>query len=455
MTQPKAGFQVEGLAPIGEKNRIFSLSSYTLMMWSALITVQLIVIGQTFLPPNGELNLLQGLCVMAFACAIVAVFMSLNGGPGLKYGIPFSIQARSSFGIRGSNYPQVLRLLPGIVWYGVGTWIAALAMDAIVSTVFGIGGRTLQFVYFLLLQVMQTWLAYKGIRTIKWFNVTSSVILISILGYIMFDAVRRHGVEFDASWNVEGSWGLGFWIATNSVIGVMAAVIANASDLSRYIERRQRSLWWGNFLGVLPPLFLMLAVGIVATVVTNEWDAVKALMAMTPNPILMLLLLVFILIAQFTTALVANILPVALIFQETIGVTWQRGVILAGILGCLTFPWWILASAENVVLFVSYYTCFFGPVVGCMIADFYLRGRRLDLDALYNDQRNSPYWFHNGVNWAGVIATTLPAVGTMVWALKVSWIIGMPLGFILYAVLYPLFERRGIRPERVNSQAIS
>lgn len=450
MNQVTDHSQAESLMPVKSADRVFSLSSYTLMMWSALITVQVIVIGQTLLPPYGKVNLLQAICVMVFGCIVVAVFMALNGRPGLKYGIPFAIQLRSSYGIRGSKFPQLLRLLPGIVWYGVGTWIAALAMDAIIGTVFGSSSSTAQYAYFFALQAMQTWLAYKGIRIIKWFNVASSVVLITILGYIMFDVVRKHGIRFDESWNIPGTWGLGFWIATNSVIGVMAAIIANSSDLSRYIEQKRSTLWWGNFLGILPPLMMMVTLGIMATIVTDEWDAIKALMAMAPSGWLMLILLLFILVAQFSTALVANILPVALIIQEAAGISWHKGVIVAGILGSLTFPWLILASADNVVLFISYYTCFFGPIAGCMIADYFLRGQRLNVEDLYSTHRESRYWYRNGVNWAGIVATILPAIVTMIWALKVSWLVSFPLGFALYAVLFPTIEGRSARPSLVN-----
>jgi NCS1 family nucleobase:cation symporter-1 len=442
MNHTNDGGQAESLSPVGPDQRLFSLSSYALMMWSTLITVQAIVIGQTFLPPYGQLNLLQGFSVMILSCIVIAACMSLNGGAGLKYGIPFSIQLRSVYGIRGSKFPQVLRLFPGIVWYGVGTWIAAIAMDAIMGTVLGFSSARMQFVYFFAFQAVQTWLAYKGVRIIKWFNVAASGVLVAILGYIMIDVVRRHGVQFDESWKVSGTWGLGFWIAANSVIGVMAAIIANSSDLSRYVEPRQRSLWWGNIIGILPPLFMMVTLGIMATVATDEWDAVKALMSMTPNSWLMLLLLVFILVAQFSTALVANILPVALIFQETLGVTWHKGVLLAGVLGSLTFPWVILASSENVVLFISYYTCFFGPIAGCMVADYQLRKRTLNLEALYEKSSASAYWFAGGINWAGIAATVIPAAISMIWALKISWLVGFPLGYALYCALFPILGRR-------------
>ena len=43
--------------------------------------------------------------------AIVLVPMVLNAYPGAKYGIPFPVLARASFGVRGANVPAVLRAL--------------------------------------------------------------------------------------------------------------------------------------------------------------------------------------------------------------------------------------------------------------------------------------------------------------------------------------------------------
>ena len=435
---------IEAVTPIRSEARIFSLLSYTMMMWATLIVIQAFVLGQTLLPPHGELNLLQAILVIIVSCTLIAIFMSLNGQPGLKHGIPYSIQLRTTFGVRGSRVPQALRLIPALIWYGIGTWIAALSMDGIVYTLTGYSPPEMKYIYFLALQTIQTWLAYEGVRVMKWFNVYASVALVLLMGNMMINVLHTHSLELSQTWYTEGTWGLPFWVGINTVIGGLAAVIANSSDLSRYLEPKQISLWLGNFLGILLPLGFMITLGLMASVATNEWDPVEALMELSPSVELMLLLLVFILIAQFSTSLTLNILPTALIFEEAFGVSWQRGVILSGILGALTFPWFILQSGENLILFISYYTCFFGPIVGCMIADYNLRGHKMDLDQIYLNDATSPYWFRHGINWAGILAILLPAVVTMIWSLKVSWLIGLPLGYIIYRILYPWFTR----PER-------
>src|SRR5688500_3688221 len=129
--------QLDSIRPTSERGRVFSTASYIFMWWSSLIVIQAFVLGQAFLPPIGKLNLMQALLIMTLAALIFVVTFSLNGQPGLKYGIPFAIQARPPFGLRGSKVVEFLRALPAIIWYGIGTWIAALAMDGILKTLLG------------------------------------------------------------------------------------------------------------------------------------------------------------------------------------------------------------------------------------------------------------------------------------------------------------------------------
>jgi NCS1 family nucleobase:cation symporter-1 len=145
------GVDADSIQPTSREGRVFSTLSYVLMWWSSLIVVQAFALGQGMLPPIGKLNLMQSLLIMALAGGIFVVMLSLNGQPGLKYGIPFSVQTRSSFGVRGSKIVEFLRALPALIWYGIGTWIAALAMDGILKTVTGFTTPVMPYVYFVIL----------------------------------------------------------------------------------------------------------------------------------------------------------------------------------------------------------------------------------------------------------------------------------------------------------------
>src|SRR3954451_4609253 len=75
----------------------------------------------------------QGLLTVSLGNVIVLIPMLLNGHPGTKYGIPFPVLVRSSFGIRGANVAAMARALVACGWFGIQTWIGALAVDAVMT----------------------------------------------------------------------------------------------------------------------------------------------------------------------------------------------------------------------------------------------------------------------------------------------------------------------------------
>src|SRR5690349_17970564 len=53
----------------------------------------------------------EALLAILFANVIVLIPLTLNAFPGTKYGIPFPVLLRSSFGVLGSNIPCLIRAL--------------------------------------------------------------------------------------------------------------------------------------------------------------------------------------------------------------------------------------------------------------------------------------------------------------------------------------------------------
>ena len=77
------------------------------------------------------MNWWQALVVILLGNTIVLVPMILNAHAGTKYGIPFPVLCRASFGVRGANVPAMLRAVVACGWFGIQTWIGALALDAL------------------------------------------------------------------------------------------------------------------------------------------------------------------------------------------------------------------------------------------------------------------------------------------------------------------------------------
>ena len=59
--------------------------------------------------------------------------LMLNGHPGTKYGLPFPVVVRASFGVRGANLPAVLRALVACGWFGIQCWFGGLGLWATAS----------------------------------------------------------------------------------------------------------------------------------------------------------------------------------------------------------------------------------------------------------------------------------------------------------------------------------
>ena len=80
----------------------------------------------------GGMSWWQAIGTILLGNLIVLVPMLLNAHAGAKYGIPFPVFVRASFGVRGANVPAVLRALVACGWFGIQTWIGgqAILLDA-------------------------------------------------------------------------------------------------------------------------------------------------------------------------------------------------------------------------------------------------------------------------------------------------------------------------------------
>src|SRR5271167_1445078 len=122
------------LAPIAPAGRTWGVFSIFAMWMSDVHSVG----GYTFAASLFFLGLTGWEVLLAMAVGITAVYflMNLIGRPSLKYGTPFPVVARMSFGVMGANIAATLRGIVGVVWYGVQTYFASKAVQVLVITLF-------------------------------------------------------------------------------------------------------------------------------------------------------------------------------------------------------------------------------------------------------------------------------------------------------------------------------
>src|SRR5262249_22139180 len=121
----------------------------------------------------------QAVLTIALGNLIVLVPMLLTGHAGTKYGIPFPVFARASFGLRGANFPALVRAAVACAWFGIQTWIGGEGVFFLAGKVFGkdwsnagqFGGHPwTQWLSFVLFWAAEIAIIYRGMDTLRRFE---------------------------------------------------------------------------------------------------------------------------------------------------------------------------------------------------------------------------------------------------------------------------------------------
>jgi len=125
---------------------------------------------------------LEALIIIGLANLIITIPMVLNGHAGVKYGVPFPVIGRSSFGTNGIHIPSVVRGVVACGWFGIQTWIGGLAIYAIFNAATGAEAATGlsfgKFVSFGIFWLINMYFIWKGTESIKFLEQYSAPILI-------------------------------------------------------------------------------------------------------------------------------------------------------------------------------------------------------------------------------------------------------------------------------------
>lgn len=424
---------LNGLNPIPHSLRTMSPMSYSTVLWSSYICVQILTIGLYLMPPTGVLNLTQVMVGAVISGIIAAATTAINGDAGARYGIPFVMQARISFGTKGAKVVGFLRSIPAICWNGICTWYGADALNVVCQTIFGFGNT---FVFFFILLIIEAILSIRGFQTIKWFDSVMSVVIFAILFYFFYYIFANNTVDFKAALAFKGSWGLPFIAGIMGGLGNLTTCLLSASDLTRHIKFKNngeivKKNTIFNFIGTMPPYLFMFAAGIVVSLATGARNPIVGLASIAPNPLFAIILLVFLMLAQVTSNLSLNILCAGIVFQDVFHLNWKKSIILVAILSVAICPW-ILQSSDYFFMVQNGYSCLLGPTVGVLVADYYFfRKKNLNVEDLYE---GTNYVYFKGYSIIAVVALAVGAVAAACF-FDYSWLVGFPVSLVCYTVL--------------------
>src|ERR1700748_1043886 len=116
----------EDLAPIPLNKRTWGTWNYAALWISMSLCIPTYMLASSLI--EGGMNWWEAILTIFIGNSIVLLPMILNGRAGAKYGIPFPVLARASFGVKGANIPAMLRAVIACGWFGIQTWIGGYAL---------------------------------------------------------------------------------------------------------------------------------------------------------------------------------------------------------------------------------------------------------------------------------------------------------------------------------------
>jgi len=376
----------------------------------------------------GGMNWWQAILTIFLGNVIVLVPMVLNAHAGTKYGIPFPVFARASFGLNGTHLPCLLRAIVACGWFGIQTWIGGAATHQILSTVsetwrnlpvldLGYAGSQPlgAWLGFLIFWVVNLAIVVRGIESIRWMEKIAAPFLLLIgLALLVWAVVRAKGfgpmLSKPSTFQSSSEFWRYFFPALTGMVGYWATLSLNIPDFTRY-AKSQKDQVLGQALGLntTMPLYSFIGVAVTsATVVLfgrEIWDPVQ-LLAEFRSPVLVIASMAALWIATLTTNLAANVVAPANSFSNLWprGISFRFGSIITCVVGVVIMPWKLLATPGGYIFtWLVGYSGLLGPIAGIMIADYYLvRKTRLDLGGLYGV--TPAYRYRGGVHPAAMIA---------------------------------------------------
>lgn len=422
------------------QKRIMGPISYAASFMGGCVSIGTFSMGAGLI---GVLTVGQAILAMVIGCLVIAIALVFIGNCGHKYGIPYTVQLRSSFGTAGIKIPGLLRGVPAIIWFGFQSWVGAGAINSCLKILFGFDNLPVIYVLFTALQVA---LAIKGFEGIKWMENISCVFIIAILIYMLYVVNTQFATEIDDVFSgIKGTWGMPFWAATTSFLGIYSTMIVNASDYARNLEHRVKPVPTASIytIAILPVTLFMGLIGLLVTAATGNSDPVVVFSTTMGSKVLTIVTLLFIAFAQVTTNVLNNIVPPSYVLMESFHMKWSHATVLVGVLSACCMPWKLVTdeSAAGLNLFTQFYSAFLGPIFAVMVVDYYiLRKQKLDINDMYDKEGA-----FKGINWAAVIAIVFGSLCSLL-VVQLSWYVSLiPTGIAYYILMKVMPSSKSFR----------
>ncbi len=428
-----------------------------------------------------DLNIIIVLAACVTSGVLVAIFSYLVGQPSQKYGLPFPVILRSSFGISGARYIGALRGIVGIFMFGVQTFFISKSIgylirififnvdDAILENemflLFFMGMDLVDWFSFIFALTIQFYLFKQGQNFLKyilnfsaWFVYTGLAVFIIILaGENSKEIISAFKLSAFTENLVSKENLLALISLTGTLFAFFSIVILNIGDFSRYVKNSSENLR-GNFSLItnliifsFASVFIVLGADIVMAkkmlaveqLLTNPTDIIGKI----DNSFLTIIAILFIIVASGSTNLIANYIPAQNVLLNFSPKNFDKSssglliVIIGLIFGALWLP---ILSQSGALSIIDTIGSFFGPIAGVIIADYYLiKNKEYISKEIFSDLKKGAYFYSGGWQIKGLYSMIIGFIfaASTIWNVDLrflqsfAWLIGAFISYITYYLL--------------------
>jgi len=428
----------EDLAPVPVAKRDWTTYNYAALWISMAHCIPTYMLSSGLI--SAGMNWWQALVTILLGNTIVLVPILLNSHPGTKYGIPFPVFARASYGTIGSNLPALMRAIVACGWFGIQAWIGGEALQTLFNalipgwnTLLGgpLGGHTpTAWLCFLLFWAMNIYVIYRGMNLLRKVENWAAPFVLVMTALLVAWAVWRAGglgylVSHPGKLQTWAQFKPVFIPSLTAMIGFWATLSLNMPDFTRF-GRSQREQVIGQTVALPTTMAIFAAMGVIITSaaaviypnepMSNLWDPIK-LIGHFDQAWVIVISMFTVVVATLSVNIAANVVSPANDFANAFPklISFRTGGLITGILGIVMMPWRLLADPSGYIFsWLLGYSGGLGSIAGVLVADYWLvRNKELNLVDLYREHGAYRYKAGERGHDSAPVPAGFVAVGTM------------------------------------------
>src|SRR5215475_2965222 len=418
----------EDLAPVPVAKRNWTTYNYAALWIGMAHCIPTYMIASGLIAAG--MNWSQALITILIGNIIVLIPILLNSHPGTKYGIPFPVFARSSYGVIGSNLPALLRAIVACGWFGIQAWIGGEALHTFFRALYPpwqtlLGGPVnghapTEWISFLLFWGLNIIIIYRGMDLLRAVENWAAPFVLVMTGVLLWWAISRANglgglLSAPGKFSSPGEFMPVFIPKLTAMIGFWATLSLNMSDFTRF-GRSQREQVVGQVVALPTTMTVFAAMGVMITSAAiviyphmkadELWDPMK-LVGQFDSVKVVAVSMFTVVVATLAVNIAANVVSPANDFANAFPrlISFRTGGLITGIIGILMQPWRLLADPSGYIFaWLQGYAGGLGSIAGVLIADYwFVRQKRLRLGDLYRPE--GEYTYAGGWNLRAVAAS--------------------------------------------------